>query len=88
MNGAWAEARRLLVMRLDNIGDVVMTSPVLRALKENLPAASITLMASLGGKEVAPLLPWPSSSRAGAGVEADRNPAGGPLRRGDYPHLF
>ena len=58
MNGAWAEARRLLVMRLDNIGDVVMTSPVLRALKENLPAASITLMASPGGKEVAPLLPW------------------------------
>src|SRR5215210_6709613 len=45
-------------MRLDNIGDVVMTSPVLRALKENLPGASITLMASPGGKEAAPLLPW------------------------------
>lgn len=58
MNGAWAEARRLLVMRLDNIGDVVMTGPVLRALKENLPEASITLMASPGGKEAASLLPW------------------------------
>jgi ADP-heptose:LPS heptosyltransferase len=45
-------------MRLDNIGDVVMTGPVLRALKENLPGASITLMASPGGKEAAPLLPW------------------------------
>ena len=58
MNGSWAEARRLLVMRLDNIGDVVMTGPVLRALKENLPGAGITLMASPGGKEAAPLLPW------------------------------
>ena len=58
MTGPWAEARRLLVMRLDNIGDVVMTGPVLRALKENLPRACITLMASPGGKEAAPLLPW------------------------------
>ncbi len=58
MNGYWSEARRLLVMRLDNIGDVVMTGPVLRALKENLPEASVTLMASPGGKEAASLLPW------------------------------
>ena len=54
----WAEARRLLVMRLDNIGDVVMTAPVLRALKENLPEASITLMASPGGSKATTLLPW------------------------------
>ena len=58
MNGPWTEARRILVMRLDNIGDVVMTSPVLRALKENLPASSITLMASPGGNKAALLLPW------------------------------
>jgi len=58
VNGPWAEARRILVMRLDNIGDVVMTSPVLRALKENLPASSITLMTSPGGSKAAPLLPW------------------------------
>ena len=58
MNGAWSEARRLLVMRLDNIGDVVMTGPVLRALKENLPEASLTLMASPGGSKAASLLPW------------------------------
>ena len=31
--GSWGEACRLLVVRLDNIGDVVMTGPVLRALK-------------------------------------------------------
>jgi ADP-heptose:LPS heptosyltransferase len=58
MDEAWAEARRLLVMRLDNIGDVVMTGPVLRALKENLPEASITLMASPAGSKAASLLPW------------------------------
>ena len=45
-------------MRLDNIGDVVMTGPVLRALKENLPGATITLMASPGGGKAAALLPW------------------------------
>jgi ADP-heptose:LPS heptosyltransferase len=45
-------------LRLDNIGDVVMTGPVLHALKENLPASHITLMASPGGIEAAPLLPW------------------------------
>lgn len=58
MKGRWPDARRILVMRLDNIGDVVMTSPVLRALKENLPDSNITLMASPGGSKVAPLLPW------------------------------
>ena len=57
MNGPWADVRRILVMRLDNIGDVLMTSPVLRALKENLPTSHITLMASPGGSEAAPLLP-------------------------------
>jgi ADP-heptose:LPS heptosyltransferase len=45
-------------MRLDNIGDVVMTGPVLRTLKENLPSSHITLMASPGGSKAAPLLPW------------------------------
>ena len=54
----WAEAQRILVMRLDNIGDVLMTSPVLRTLKENRPDSRITLMTSLGGKAAVPLLPW------------------------------
>src|SRR5919202_5195632 len=55
---SWGEARRLLMGRLDNIGDVIMTGPVLRALKENLPGSHITLMASPGGSKAAPLLPW------------------------------
>lgn len=54
----WTSVRNLLVMRLDNIGDVVMTSPALRSLKENLPEAKLTLMASPGGSIAASLLPW------------------------------
>ncbi len=45
-------------MRLDNIGDVLMLSPALRALRENLPQAKITLMASPAGSLTEPLLPW------------------------------
>jgi ADP-heptose:LPS heptosyltransferase len=50
--------RNILVMRLDNIGDVIMTSPALRAIKENLPECRLTLMASPGGALAAELLPW------------------------------
>jgi ADP-heptose:LPS heptosyltransferase len=45
-------------MRLDNIGDVVMTGPALRAIKECLPDAHLALMASPGGSKAATLLPW------------------------------
>ncbi len=48
----------ILVMRLDNIGDVMMTSPALRAIKENLPECRLTLFASPGGAQAAELLPW------------------------------
>lgn len=45
-------------MRLDNIGDVIMTSPALRAIKENLPDCRLTVMTSSGGAQAASLLPW------------------------------
>ena len=35
-----------------------MTSPALRSIKENLPAAKLTLMASPGGSIAASVLPW------------------------------
>ncbi|MCU0547958.1 MAG: glycosyltransferase family 9 protein [Leptolyngbya sp. Prado105] len=54
----WQSVRNLLVMRLDNIGDVIMTSPALKALRENLPESKITLMTSPSGALTAPLLPW------------------------------
>lgn len=54
----WEDVRRLLVVRLDNIGDVVMLGPALRALRQALPKVAITLLASPAGARVAPLLPW------------------------------
>ncbi len=50
--------KRILAIRLDNIGDVVMTGPALRALRKSYPGAHITLMASPAGGLVFPLLPW------------------------------
>ncbi len=50
--------RNILVMRLDNIGDAILTSPALRAIKENLPNCRLTLMASPGGAQAGTLLPW------------------------------
>ena len=52
------DALRVLVMRLDTIGDVVMLGPALRTLREQLPGAEITLMTSSEGREAATLLPW------------------------------
>jgi ADP-heptose:LPS heptosyltransferase len=49
---------RVLVVRLDNIGDVIMLGPALRAIRANLPRARITLMATPGGSQAVPLLPW------------------------------
>jgi ADP-heptose:LPS heptosyltransferase len=56
--GGCADARRVLAVRLDNIGDVVMLGPALRAVKDTAPATRITLLASPGGALAAPLLPW------------------------------
>lgn len=53
----WLNARRILVARMDNAGDVLMCGPALRAIRRSLPNAHLTLWASPGGSEVAPLLP-------------------------------
>ena len=54
---AFKDAARILLMRLDNIGDVVMLSPAVRALRRAAPRARISLMASAAGAAVAGLLP-------------------------------
>lgn len=54
----WSQIRRLLVVRLDNLGDVIMTGPALRAIKNHLPTINIVLLASPGGAPAAALLPW------------------------------
>ncbi|HWE39406.1 MAG TPA: lipopolysaccharide heptosyltransferase II [Isosphaeraceae bacterium] len=54
---AWERARRILCVRLDNLGDVLMTTPALRALKESAEDRRITLLASPAGAAVARLVP-------------------------------
>lgn len=53
-----AGAARILVVRLDNIGDVLLTGPLFRALRAAVPSAELTLLASPAGAVAAELLPW------------------------------
>jgi len=53
----WQGVRRVLAVRLDNLGDVLMTSPALAALRESLPHAHITLLATPSGAAAAAHLP-------------------------------
>ena len=55
-NLAGENLRRILAVRLDNIGDVVTLSASLRVLRENFPTAEITLLCTAAGEKVAPLL--------------------------------
>jgi lipopolysaccharide heptosyltransferase II len=58
VSAAWRSARRVLAVRLDNLGDVLMTTPALAAVRHSLPDAQLTLLASPSGAALAPHLPW------------------------------
>jgi lipopolysaccharide heptosyltransferase II len=53
----WQQARNILCIRLDYLGDVLMMTPAIRALKESAPDRRITLMTSSSGSAVAPFIP-------------------------------
>src|SRR5690242_6489411 len=53
----WRAARRVLAIRLDNLGDVLVTTPALHALKESLPGVQLTLLASPVGAQAGQLNP-------------------------------
>jgi lipopolysaccharide heptosyltransferase II len=53
----WARAAHVLAVRLDALGDVVMTGPALRALSAPRPGRRLTLLTSPAGAAVARLLP-------------------------------
>ena len=53
----WNDARRILCIRLDNMGDVLMSTPAIHALKKARSDVTITLMASRAGAHVANFLP-------------------------------
>jgi lipopolysaccharide heptosyltransferase II len=74
---SWDDARRILCVRLDSVGDVLMTAPALRALKQARADRHVTLCTSAVGARVAPLIPdvddvvvydapWMKATSAGA----------------------
>ena len=54
---SWAGAKRILCVRLDTLGDVLMTTPAIRALKGSSPGRDITLLTSSSGAEAGRLAP-------------------------------
>ena len=72
----WRAARHVLLVRLDNLGDLLMTTPALAAVRATLPQARLTLLTSPSGAALAPHLagldaalafdaPWVRSARTG-----------------------
>jgi lipopolysaccharide heptosyltransferase II len=55
MTTAWERVKNLLCIRLDAMGDVLMTTPAIRALTQ--PDCQITLLTSEAGAEIASLIP-------------------------------
>jgi lipopolysaccharide heptosyltransferase II len=54
----WRHVRRVLAIRLDNLGDVLMTTPALAAIHESAPGVRLGLLASPGAASVAACLPF------------------------------
>lgn len=53
----WSQVRRILCIRLDAMGDVLMAEPAIRALKTTSPDRSVTLLTSSSGAAIARLMP-------------------------------
>jgi lipopolysaccharide heptosyltransferase II len=53
----WSRAEHILCVRLDALGDLLMTTPALRALKDSHSGRRITLLTSPAGAEAASLVP-------------------------------
>ncbi|HEY1608821.1 MAG TPA: lipopolysaccharide heptosyltransferase II [Paraburkholderia sp.] len=89
------DVRRILCVRLDNLGDVLMTTPALHALRRSAPQRHITLLTSRSGGALAPFLddvdavieydaPWIASARNGARTLLDDQRMQSRLRRGGF----
>jgi len=57
LSSGWRDARRMLCVRLDSLGDVLMCTPAMRALRNALPGRRLTLLASPSGAAAAPFIP-------------------------------
>jgi lipopolysaccharide heptosyltransferase II len=57
MSPAWDTACNILCVRLDSLGDVLMCTPALRALRQGRPNRRLTLLTSRGAALAAPFIP-------------------------------
>jgi lipopolysaccharide heptosyltransferase II len=57
MTAAWHRARRILCVRLDSLGDVLMCTPAMRALRQAVPGRTLTLLSSPAGAAALPFIP-------------------------------
>src|SRR5579884_2008711 len=53
----WRSVRHVLLIRLDNLGDVLLSTPAFHAVRTALPDAHLTLLASPVGAQVGALDP-------------------------------
>ena len=53
----WRDVRSVLAVRLDNLGDVLMTTPALSAVRHALPGARLTLLGAPSARGLARHLP-------------------------------
>ncbi|MBZ2208447.1 glycosyltransferase family 9 protein [Massilia soli] len=56
-SAGWNEARSVLCVRLDSLGDVLMCTPAIRAIKQSRPGRCVTLLSSRSGAAAAPYIP-------------------------------
>lgn len=56
MTSSWQAVRKVLCIRLDNMGDVLMTTPAMRALREADSERRLSLLTSRSGAALAPHL--------------------------------
>jgi lipopolysaccharide heptosyltransferase II len=57
MKPSWDKAKKLVCVRLDSLGDVLMCTPAMRALRESVPGRTITLLTSPGAAALQPFIP-------------------------------
>jgi lipopolysaccharide heptosyltransferase II len=57
LHPGWRAARRILCVRLDALGSVLMCTPALRALRGALPGSRLTLLGSASGAAAVPFIP-------------------------------
>ncbi|MFD2756076.1 lipopolysaccharide heptosyltransferase II [Comamonas terrae] len=84
MKPEWAHAKNILAVRLDSMGDVLMTSPALAAVRHSAPDMRLTLLTSGAGAEVASMIdavdetlvyaaPWVGPASAAGSARSDLN---------------